>query len=77
MSKILAGCFITVYWTGGVWSRVELGYHTWNQCLGGVVLGAGWVKVWYGIWMTSPMVREGLQVFIDTVWAGSIGRLVR
>ncbi|ORX34905.1 hypothetical protein BD324DRAFT_633132 [Kockovaella imperatae] len=63
---------ITAYWLGGLWSRIELGYHTYSQ----VVVGAafGWLlsTLWRGVWIANPALGPWLQGWIDTVW--NLGR---
>lgn len=75
-SKWLAGGVIGCYWMGGIWSRVELGYHTWNQCCGGIVLGWLVSKAWFQIWLANPYhLRHHLQLFIDVVWTHTFAYL--
>jgi dolichyldiphosphatase len=38
------------YWIGGLWSRVELGYHDYKQVSAGVALGIILAGMWRGLW---------------------------
>lgn len=64
------------YWVGGVWSRVELGYHTPLQVLGGVMLGAVLAVVWRGLWVGWPGFEGLLQGVIDWVWVRTFDRIL-
>ncbi|KAK4684633.1 hypothetical protein P7C73_g5532, partial [Tremellales sp. Uapishka_1] len=70
---------LTAYWLGGLWSRVELGYHDPMQVLGGVVLGVAMAGGWRVLWetmggSTGAWGRWG-QSWIDYLWDGTLGRV--
>ena len=67
-ARYLAAAAITAYWIGGVWSRIELGYHTYGQCFGGVGLGIAMAAVWRAWWDSNPWLGVGLQGLIDRIW---------
>lgn len=50
-----------------LWSRVELGYHTVAQVLGGTSVGVVCALAWRGIWDAYPAIGTGLQAAIDGV----------
>lgn len=75
-SKVVALGGITAYWVGGIWSRVELGYHTYPQCYGGIGLGTLLAIAWRVMWEKNGWLGDGLQRLIDVVWAESVGRLL-
>ncbi|TXT10684.1 hypothetical protein VHUM_02189 [Vanrija humicola] len=55
-----------------IWSRVELGYHTVAQVLGGGVVGAVGAVTWSTLWNSVPAIETTLQSAIswtrDLVW---------
>lgn len=52
------GVFVLAYWAGGVWSRVKLGYHTYPQVFGGMILGGMLAASWRGAWENREVVRS-------------------
>lgn len=52
-----------------LWSRVELGYHTREQVLGGVVVGAVSAVAWKLLWTTIPQIGWFIQDVMDGVQA--------
>ncbi|KAL1408921.1 hypothetical protein Q8F55_005735 [Vanrija albida] len=48
-----------------IWSRVELGYHTVPQVLGGAVVGAAGAAGWSALWDAVPEIQSGIQAAID------------
>ena len=73
LDEVVLGLGVVGYWLAGLWSRVELGYHTWAQVAGGVGWGVGVVLLWRGLW--SEGLRRGLQGMIDEVWRRTFGRV--
>ncbi|WVN86022.1 uncharacterized protein L203_101180 [Cryptococcus depauperatus CBS 7841] len=69
----LVGPAVTVYWMMGLWSRKELGYHTWRQIFVGVVFGGVLAFTWRRIW-ESCSVGVYLQPLIDRIWSEVVGR---
>jgi membrane-associated phospholipid phosphatase len=76
--------FVASYWLGGVWSRVKLGYHTYPQVFGGMLLGGLLAAGWRGTWEGSELVRGtvgslvgwGMRLLIRSLGAiGVEGRL--
>ena len=65
----LSAVGITLYWIGGVWSRVELGYHTYSQVWGGVAFGWLVSAIWRGLWLYNPALEPWLQGWIDRIWS--------
>ena len=65
----LSTFWITAYWIGGVWSRVELGYHTYAQVWGGVAFGWLISSIWRGLWLYNPALEGWMQGWIDRIWA--------
>ena len=74
-ARYTAAVAITAYWAGGIWSRVELGYHTYPQCFGGIALGTVLAVVWRGVWEKNSWMESIGQRLIDTVWRTTMGRL--
>ncbi|WVQ85157.1 hypothetical protein IAT38_007322 [Cryptococcus sp. DSM 104549] len=68
-----AGVGVMGYWAAGLWSRKALGYHTWEQVLGGAAWGVGLAVGWRGVWERYPGLGEGLQGVIDHVWRTVFG----
>lgn len=64
------------YWAGGIWSRVELGYHTYAQCLGGIALGTVCAVGWRGLWETHPGWEGPFQLLVDTIYTLTLGRVL-
>ena len=60
---------ITGYFLAGIWSRVELGYHTWPQVLGGVAWGGALALIWRALWTSHPNWETTLQQCIEMIWA--------
>ena len=73
----LYGTAVTVYWAAGVWSRVKLGYHTWEQVLGGVAFGAALAWGWRSAWKANPWIGRELQGLVDVVVARTMALLGR
>lgn len=48
-----------------IWSRVELGYHTVPQVLGGAVVGAIGAFTWSSLWKNVPSIETNIQTAID------------
>ncbi|WWD22872.1 hypothetical protein CI109_107367 [Kwoniella shandongensis] len=67
------GPLVTSYWIGGLWSRKELGYHTWEQIVGGAAYGTLLAGVWRGVWEHWPVIGKGLQGLIDVTWRTVFG----
>jgi dolichyldiphosphatase len=72
----LLGIALTGLWAAGLWSRVELGYHTPQQVFGGAALGAVLAPAWALVWAKNPGVGAVIQRSIDTVWEGVMGRVL-
>ncbi|KAK8844579.1 hypothetical protein IAR55_006426 [Kwoniella newhampshirensis] len=70
---LLVGPLITSYWIGGLWSRKELGYHTWEQIGVGAGFGAILAIAWRGVWEQCPIIGSTLQWLIDTTWRTMFG----
>lgn len=76
VGRVLLGTALTGLWAAGLWSRVELGYHTPQQVLGGAALGAVLAPAWALVWATNPAVRDVIQRSIDTAWKEVVGRVL-
>lgn len=68
----LSGLGIVGYWAAGLWSRKELGYHTWEQIVAGALTGGVLTFIWRGIWNNWD-VEGKLQPLIDHVWKAVVG----
>ncbi|KIR62592.1 hypothetical protein I314_03538 [Cryptococcus bacillisporus CA1873] len=68
----LSGLGIVGYWASGLWSRKELGYHTWEQIGAGALTGVLMSLIWRGIWNNWD-VEGTLQPLIDHVWKAVVG----
>ena len=66
---------VLAYWLAGVWSRVALGYHTFPQVIGGIVLGCTMAVGWKRVWFSSPTLRSLGQRMIDEVCARTLDRM--
>jgi len=66
---------VTGYWIGGLWSRVELGYHDYKQIAGGVGLGSVLAIIWRAGWEVGGFGRE-LQGLVDHIWGITLGRII-
>ncbi|OCF33102.1 hypothetical protein I316_05147 [Kwoniella heveanensis BCC8398] len=71
--SLVAASGLIAYWSAGLWSRKELGYHTWEQVFGGAAYGTILALGWKAAWKAYPAIGEGLQYLIDTVWRTVIG----
>lgn len=49
----------------GLWSRVELGYHTVPQVVAGAGVGVVSAIGWTKLWSTYPDIRPAIQGVID------------
>ena len=67
--------FLLGYWVLGLWSRVELGYHTPQQVLGGIVLGCVLALGWRNLWLATPNLERWVQGVIDHIWSRTFGRI--
>lgn len=68
----LLGLGVVGYWAAGLWSRKELGYHTWEQIGAGALTGGILTWIWRGIWNNWD-VEGTLQPLIDHVWKTIVG----
>jgi dolichyldiphosphatase len=66
--RYIAAGAITAYWIGGIWSRIELGYHTYGQCFGGIGLGIVLAALWRAGWDSNAWIGTGLQGLINHIW---------
>ncbi|ORY30830.1 hypothetical protein BCR39DRAFT_528524 [Naematelia encephala] len=62
---------IQVFCIAGIWSRVQLGYHTLLQVFAGVLLGTLLALAWTTIWESrrSHGLEYALQASIDYLWS--------
>jgi dolichyldiphosphatase len=49
---------LTVAWVMGLWSRRELGYHTFAQIAAGAAIGAVAALTWHQIWLHNVDVIQ-------------------
>ena len=73
--RYLAAAAVMAYWVGGIWSRIELGYHTPEQCYGGAALGGALAFVWRAVWVQNPAMAGWVQNVMDEVWGLTLGRV--
>ncbi|WVQ93976.1 hypothetical protein IAU59_001054 [Kwoniella sp. CBS 9459] len=71
--SLISGAGLIAYWSAGLWSRKELGYHTWEQIFGGAAYGTLLALGWKAAWKAYPAIGTGLQYLIDTVWRIVVG----
>ncbi|WVF66359.1 hypothetical protein IAT40_001099 [Kwoniella sp. CBS 6097] len=71
--SLAAGGGLIAYWSAGLWSRKELGYHTWEQIFGGAAYGTLLALGWKAAWGAYPAIGTNLQYLIDTVWSTVVG----
>ncbi|WVW81482.1 hypothetical protein I302_103476 [Kwoniella bestiolae CBS 10118] len=69
----MAGVGVSTYWVLGLWSRKQLGYHTWEQVVGGAVYGTLLAVFWRGVWGRYPLIGRGIQGVFDAVWSRVFG----
>jgi len=50
----------------GIWSRVELGYHTIPQVVAGAAVGALSALAWSALWTAEPQLEGQIQHIIDS-----------
>jgi dolichyldiphosphatase len=72
----LLGAGLTGLWAAGLWSRVELGYHTPQQVFAGAALGAVLAPAWALAWVNNPDLGAVVQRSIDMVWEEVVGRVL-
>lgn len=74
---VAAGVFAWGY--AIVWSRVRLGYHSVDQVMVGITLGAacaiGWRKAWIGPLGLQQRWATWGQQQIDWIWSETAGRM--
>ncbi|ODN75532.1 hypothetical protein L202_06657 [Cryptococcus amylolentus CBS 6039] len=70
-----AGAAVTSYWAAGLWSRKELGYHTWEQILAGAAWGGVVAWAWGVVWEKFAL-QGPVQGLIDGIWGATVGRLI-
>ncbi|WWC57789.1 uncharacterized protein I303_100324 [Kwoniella dejecticola CBS 10117] len=61
------------YWVLGLWSRKELGYHTWEQVLGGALYGTLLALGWKAAYIRYPSIGATIQRVVDVVWGRIFG----
>ncbi|KAK6904963.1 hypothetical protein L486_02567 [Kwoniella mangroviensis CBS 10435] len=69
----LAGIGVSGYWVLGLWSRKQLGYHNWQQVLGGALYGTLLALGWKWVYGMHPWIGKGIQVIVDGVCARVFG----
>ncbi|WWC85518.1 uncharacterized protein L201_000382 [Kwoniella dendrophila CBS 6074] len=70
---ILGGIGLTGYWLLGLWSRKQLGYHTWEQIFGGVAYGTFLALSWRLVYNKYPFIGSRIQYITDIVWSRIFG----
>lgn len=79
LPRPIVGAAIFAWGYAIAWSRVKLGYHSVDQVMVGVTLGAaiavGWRKAWIGPLGLQQYWAPWGQRWIDIVWAETGGRL--
>ncbi|WRT63397.1 uncharacterized protein IL334_000302 [Kwoniella shivajii] len=71
--SLLAGLGVGGYWILGLWSRKELGYHTWEQVLGGGLYGTLLALGWKSLYKNYPVIGNSIQGLVDAVWSKVFG----
>ncbi|KAL7420184.1 hypothetical protein Q5752_005150 [Cryptotrichosporon argae] len=66
---------LTALWALTLWSRVELGYHTPAQVVGGAAFGLAGALAWTAAWRSNPWLESALAEVIDEVWMRTVGRV--